>query len=164
MSCQIPVTLLLAEDVASITACLLAQMQRAPFFGALVFTTAAFLCPIPSATVISVPLLQWLAMPSCLCCMSPTDTRLILLRALDTGVGEPRRPVDCIIFSVPASIGATAQRALNSIAPLTDRLASLRIDRDSVIDIGNGFKQPVALQEPGGNLTPENKVAEITRL
>jgi hypothetical protein len=164
MSCQIPVILLLAEDEASITACLLAQMQRAPFFGALLFTTATSLTPVPAAAVYSVPTLHWLSLPTCLCCMSPTDPRLILLRALDTGVGEPRRPVDCIIFSIPASIGATAQRALNSIAPLTDRLASLRIDRDSVIDIGNGFKQPVALQEPGGNLTPEDKVAEITRL
>jgi hypothetical protein len=164
MGGQIPVTLLLAENEASITSYLMAQMQRAPFFGALVFTTAASVPPVPAAAVFSVPTLHWLALPSCLCCMSPTDPRLILLRALDTGVGEPRRPVDCIIFSVPASIGANAQRTLNSIAPLTDRLASLRSDRDSVIDIGNGFKQPVALQEPGGNLTPEDKVVEITRL
>lgn len=161
MTCQIPVILLLAEDEASITACLVAQMQRASFVGWLVLSTAASLPPIPSATVISVPLLQWVALPSCLCCMSPTDPRLILLRALDTGVGEPRRQVDCIVFAVPASIGATAQRALNSIAPLTDRLASLRIDRGSVIDIGNGVKRPVGLQEAFGNLTPKHKVAEI---
>ena len=126
MRCQIPVTLLLADDEVRITACLLAQMPRAPFAGALVFTTAASLPPIPAA-VISVPMLHWLALPGCLCCMSPTDPRLILLRALDTGVGEPRRPVDCIIFAVPASIGATVQRALISITPATDRLASLRI-------------------------------------
>lgn len=135
MNCQIPVTLLLAEDEASIAACLVTQMQRAPFAGALVFTTAASLPPVPAA-VISVPTLHWLALPGCLCCMSPTDPRLILLRALDTGVGEPRRPVDCIVIAVPACLSATVQRAMTSIAPLTDRLASLRIIEGSVTESG----------------------------
>lgn len=58
MSCQIPVTLLLAKDEASIMAYLAAFMRRAPFAGALILTTAASLPPIPSATVIFVPLLQ----------------------------------------------------------------------------------------------------------
>lgn len=142
MSCQIPVTLLLAKDEASIMAYLAAFMRRAPFAGALILTTAASLPPIPSATVIFVPLLQWLALPSCLCCMARTDPRLILLRALDTGVGEPRHPVDCIVFAVPASMGATVQRALNTIAPLTDRLASLRIAQGSAIDNPRDANQP----------------------
>jgi hypothetical protein len=136
MSGQIPVTLLLTEDETFIAAGLVAQMQHAPFAGALVFTTAASLPLGPAAAVISVPMLHWLALPVCLCCMSPTDPRLMLLHSLDAGVGEPRRPVDCIIFAVPASIGATVQRALNSMAPITDRLASLRIIEGSVT--GNG--------------------------
>ncbi len=129
MSCQIPVILLLAEDEASITACLLAQMQRAPFVGAMLFTTATSLPTVPAAAVISAPTLHWLALPTCLCCMSPTDPRLILLRALDKGVGEPLRPVDCIIFAVPAHLYATVQRALSSIMPVTDRLESMQIYR-----------------------------------
>jgi hypothetical protein len=131
MSCQIPVTLLLAEDEASITACLLAQMQRAPFAGALVLTTAASLPSIPAA-VISVPMMHWLALPGCLCCMPATDPRLILLRTLGTGVGVPCRPVDFIVIAVPASLSATVQRAMTSIAPLSDRLAYLRILEVSV--------------------------------
>lgn len=136
MGCQIPVTLLLAEDEASITACLLAQMQRAPVAGALLFTTATSLPPVPAAAVFSVPTLHWLALPICLCCTSPTDPRLILLRALDTGVGVPWRPVDCIVFAVPAHLSAIVQRVMTTIVPLTDRLASLRIIEGSVAENG----------------------------
>ena len=58
----------------------------------------------------------------------PTASRLIVLRASDTGVGVPCRPVDCSIFAVSASLSATVQRTMTSIAPVADRLASLRIN------------------------------------
>jgi hypothetical protein len=112
--------------------------------GALVLTTAAPLAQIPAAAVFCVPMMQWLALPSCLCGISPTDPRLILLRTLETGVGEPSRPVDCIVFAVTASVGATVQRALNLIAPLMDRLAPLRIDQGSMIATPKDANQPTA--------------------
>ena len=96
MSGPVPVTILLVHDLSEIPARLnqwVADVQPA---AALVFSGFAQPGPDRSVTLHHVPAAQWLTLPCCLCCMAPTDPRLILLRALDNGAGAASQPVDAL--------------------------------------------------------------------
>ena len=94
MSGPVPVTILLVQDLSEIPARLdqwVADLQPTT---ALVFSGCAQIRPDPCATLYHMPAAQWLTLPCCLCCMAPTDPRLILLRAPEKGAGAPAQPVD----------------------------------------------------------------------
>jgi len=99
---------------------------------ALVFSDCAHTRPDRSVTLHHVPAAQWLTLPCCLCCMAPTDPRLILLRALDNGAGAPAQPVDHVVIAVPAGLMKPVLRALDILAPLASRLGSATINGNDV--------------------------------
>jgi len=132
MSGPVPVTILLVHDLSEIPARLnqwVADVQPA---AALVFSDCAHTRPDRSVTLHHVPAAQWLTLPCCLCCMAPTDPRLILLRALDNGAGAASQPVDHVVIAVPAGLLTPVQRALHTLAPLASRLGPATVGGNDV--------------------------------
>jgi len=132
MSGPVPVTILLVQDLSEIPARLdqwVADLQPTT---ALVFSGCAQIRPDPCATLYHMPAAQWLTLPCCLCCMAPTDPRLILLRAPEKGAGAPAQPVDHVVIAVPAGLMKPVLRALDTLALVTSRLGPATVGGNDV--------------------------------
>ena len=65
--------------------------------------------------------------------MAPTDPRLILLRALDKGVGATRKTVDHIVIMVPPGLLTPVLRVLDSLTPLIGHIAPVTVVRTDAV-------------------------------
>jgi len=123
MSGPVSVTILLVQDLCEIPARLDRWVVDMQPTAALEFSGCEQTRPDPCATINHVPAAHWLTLPGCLCCMAPTDPRLILLRALDKGAGAPPQPVDHVVIAVPAGLLTPVMRALDTLVLVTIRLS-----------------------------------------
>jgi len=97
--------------------------------GALVLQEPGQSAPTRAAKVCSVPLTNWIALPTCLCCLASNDPRLILLRAKD----DHDRKSDALIRHIVILLRQQAHavpvlRALSTLVPLGFSCPKVRFD------------------------------------
>jgi len=133
MNGPVPVSILLVQDLNASAAHLGRWIADTRPAAALVFGGMATARHHRHATFHNVPAEQWLTLSGCLCCMAPTDPRLILLRALDKGVGATRKTVDHIVIMVPPGLLAPVLRVLDSLTPLIGHIAPATVVRTDAV-------------------------------
>ena len=133
MTHAVPVSILLVKDLHAFATHLDCWMADTRPAAALVFSAVVPATQNPHATFYHVPAEQWLTLSGCLCCMSATDPRLILLHALDKGVSTPPQSVDHIVIIVPPGHLTPVLRVLDSLTPVTDHIAPATVVRTEAV-------------------------------